>query len=121
MQRKMLSPTLVKKICKYSASYLLCHPIITKVPVKFYYVQYSLFADCGLLDCWFHFMFVLTFNVFVFRYRPLLPVKVVESHLGFNSRDECLKYLEDLKLVLSADKAKVDPKSQQNTEAVAAL
>ena len=66
-------------------------------------------------------MFVLTFHVFVFRYRPLLPVKVVESHLGFNSRDECLKYLEDLKFVLSADKTKVDPKSQQNTEAVAAL
>ena len=60
-------------------------------------------------------------SFFVFRYRPLLPVKVVELHLGFNSRSDCLTYLEELKFVLSADKAKIDPKIQQNIEAMSAL
>ncbi len=63
----------------------------------------------------------MDFLAFPTRYRPTLPVKVVESSLGFASTDECVSYLKDLNFVLSPDGAKIDPKSKENNEALAAL
>lgn len=46
-------------------------------------------------------------------YRPTIPASFVESELGFTEEGECLKFLQDLGVVLTADETKVDCKLSQ--------
>lgn len=44
------------------------------------------------------------------RYRPVMPVSLVERELAFKDSTECLKFLGQLGVVLSDDREKVDCK-----------
>ena len=47
------------------------------------------------------------------RYRPSIAVSFVESELGFTEEEQCVKFLQDLGVVLTADGTKIDCKQSQ--------
>ena len=47
------------------------------------------------------------------RYRPSIAVSFVECELGFTEDEQCLKFLQDLGVVLTADGIKIDCKQSQ--------
>ena len=47
------------------------------------------------------------------RYRPSIAVSFVESELGFTEDEQCLKFLQDLGVVLTQDGTKIDCKQSQ--------
>ena len=47
------------------------------------------------------------------RYRPSVAVSFVESELGFTEDEQCLKFLQDLGVVFTADGSKIDCKQSQ--------
>lgn len=47
------------------------------------------------------------------RYRPSVAVSFVESELGFTEDKQCLKFLQDLGVVFTADGSKIDCKQSQ--------
>ncbi|KAK2564286.1 Leukocyte receptor cluster member 8-like protein [Acropora cervicornis] len=47
------------------------------------------------------------------KYRPSIAVSFVECELGFTEDEQCLKFLQDLGVVLTADGIKIDCKQSQ--------
>ncbi|XP_068671889.1 leukocyte receptor cluster member 8-like isoform X3 [Montipora foliosa] len=56
---------------------------------------------------------VQALKAMVKSYRPSIAVSFVESELGFSDDGQCLKFLQDLGVVLTADGTKVDCKQSQ--------
>ncbi|KAL9956240.1 hypothetical protein ACROYT_G037688 [Oculina patagonica] len=56
---------------------------------------------------------VQALKTMVKSYRPSLAVSFVESELGFTEDEQCLKFLQDLGVVLTADGIKIDCKLSQ--------
>lgn len=56
----------------------------------------------------------MTTTIHVNRYRPTLPVEFLVPELGFSDHDECLAFLEEMSVTLTADKNKIDCKASMS-------